>query len=159
MYLNRMYCAEENPQKGFHIKWILSLRYIIRQQTNRKLENTHLKWAQYKRSNKLDVKTGRRGEVRFKKRGKKPSFILIQYIVAHKSAAFVDEETSSSSILHPCMLQSSTHPPTSSYSPRTSKYPPWTRLDRWGILFIHEGCILFIGLLTVDKDKRRFSWM
>jgi hypothetical protein len=41
MYLNRMYCAEENPQKGFYIKWILSLRHIIRQQTNRKLENTH----------------------------------------------------------------------------------------------------------------------
>lgn len=41
MYLNQMYCAEENPQKGFYIKWILSLRHIIRQQTNRKLENTH----------------------------------------------------------------------------------------------------------------------
>jgi hypothetical protein len=40
---------------------------------------------QYKRSNKLD----RRGEVQ--EEGKKPSFILIQYIVAHKSAAFVDE--------------------------------------------------------------------
>jgi hypothetical protein len=36
MYLNGMYCAEENPQKGLKIKWILSLRHIIRQETNRK---------------------------------------------------------------------------------------------------------------------------
>lgn len=65
MYLDRMYCAEENPQKGFYIKWILSLRHIIRQQTNRKLKNTYLKWEQYKPSNKLDVKSGeeRWGEV------------------------------------------------------------------------------------------------
>jgi hypothetical protein len=55
------------------------------------------------------VKRGRRGEVQEEQ--KKPSFILIQYIVAHESAAFVDEETSSSSILHPCMLQSPTHRP------------------------------------------------
>jgi hypothetical protein len=31
MYLNRMYCAEENAQKGFYMKWILSLRHLIRQ--------------------------------------------------------------------------------------------------------------------------------
>jgi hypothetical protein len=117
-----MYCAEEIPQQGFYIKWILSLRHIIRQQTgNSKTHTREMRTVQAKQQTGRE-EGGRRGEVQ--EEGKKPSFILIQYIVAHKSAAFVDEETSSSSILHPCMLQSPTHPPTSSYSPRTSKYPP-----------------------------------
>jgi hypothetical protein len=104
-----MYCAEEIPQQGFNIKWSLSLRHIIRQQTgNSKTHTREMRTVQAKQQ------TGREegeGEVRFKKRGKNRLLSLSNILLPiNLQPSWMKRLLPHQSFIHACYSHP-THPP------------------------------------------------